>query len=150
MKYVTIVTTLTIIFASILSGCDSPYNELENSEVSMLETNRDIEVAKSELQSEVHIYRNNNAYRIREYNLLISDIKKEIEEEPDSDEKEKLEKKIGAIETYHRSLKREIDNYNASEKEKWENFKVNFTERMDIFGDSLRGFFIQPYTNPKQ
>jgi hypothetical protein len=72
MKYsIGILTTVTLIAAFVLSGCDSPSNKMENAETSVIEANRDLEIAKSEVEAELRIYRAENANRIMEYNRTI-------------------------------------------------------------------------------
>lgn len=142
MKYsIVIVTTITLIAAFVLSGCDSPSNKMEKAETSVIEANRDLEIAKSEVEAELRIYRAENAERIKEYNRTLSDIKQKIENESDDEVRERLEKKLNEFEDSHRALKREMDNYKASGRENWDDFKDSFSSRMDDLGDSLKNFF---------
>lgn len=100
-----------------------------------------MEIALSKVKAEVRIYRAQNADRIKEYNRTISDIKQKIENESDLEVRERLEKKLDKLETTHRALKREMDNYQASGREDWDEFKDSFSNRMDDLGTSLNDFF---------
>lgn len=142
MKYsIGILITVTLIAVFVLSGCDSPSKKMENVETSVIEVNRDLEIAQSKVKAEVRIYRAKNADRIKEFNRTISGIKKKIENESDLEVRESLEKKLDEFETIHRALKREMDNYQASGREHWDEFKDSFSNRMDDLGNSLEDFF---------
>jgi ribosome-interacting GTPase 1 len=142
MKYsIGILTTVTLIAALVLSGCDSPSNKMENAETSVIEANRDLEIAKSEVEAELRIYRIENADRMTEYNRTIEEIKEKINNESDSEVRVRHETRLEEYETKHRELKREMDTYRVSGKENWDNFKDSFSDRMDDLGDSLNVFF---------
>ncbi|WP_340105849.1 hypothetical protein [Rhodohalobacter sp. 8-1] len=136
-----ILTTVTLCAAIFLTGCDSSSNKMDEAETAVIEANRDLEIATSEVVAELRIYREKNADRIMEYNRAISDIKKKINNESKSDIKARYETKLDGFEATHRDLKREMDNYEASGKENWDDFKVNFSNKMDDLGDSLNDFF---------
>ena len=139
-----ILTTVTLIAAFILSGCDRPSDRsdrVEDAEVSVIEAERDLEIATSEVEAEVRIYRAENSDRIMEYNRTIGDIKQRINNETDSEVKARYETKLDGYEETHRELKREMDNYSASGRENWNDFKDSFSNRMDDLGDSLDDFF---------
>lgn len=147
MKYpIIILTAVTLIAAFILSGCDSPSNRMENAETSVIEADRDLEIAKSEVDAELRIYRAENEDRIVEFNRTISEIKQEIENESDAEVRAELEEKLDEVEASHLELKREMDNYIASGRDNWDEFKDSFSDRMDDLGDSLENFFLTPNT----
>lgn len=150
MKYsMRILTTVTLLAAVVLSGCDSPSNEMENAETSVIEANqdlekstqRDLESAQREVEAEFRMYRTENSERIEEYDQTINEIEQQIENESDSEVRARLETKLDEVKTTQRELKREMDNYEASGRENWDDFKDSFSEKMDDFGDSLDDFF---------
>lgn len=135
------VTTITLIVAFVLSGCDSPSNKLENAETSVIEANRDLEMAKTEVEAELVLFRADNESQVMEYNRTISEIKQRIENETDMDVRVNLERELDEFEVSLRSLNSEMDNYRASGRENWDDFKGSFSNRMDNLGDSLDNFF---------
>jgi hypothetical protein len=142
MKYaIVIATTITLIAALALSGCDTQSNKLERAETSVIESNRDLEIAKTEVEAEWRIYRSENSNRIVEYNRTIEDIKQQISNEPDSAVRARHEARLAEHEATHRDLKREMDNYKVSGRDNWDKFQDSFSERMDDLGDSLNDFF---------
>lgn len=142
MKYSIItVSIITLMAALVLSGCESPSNKMEKAETSVIEAERDLEIAKSEVEAELRIYRAEHENEVKEFNRTISDIKQKIENETDKDVKVKLEKQLDEYDESLTTLKREMDNYKASGRENWDDFKDNFSNRMDDLGDSLDNFF---------
>lgn len=142
MKYsIGILTTVTLFAAFVLSGCDSPSNKMEKAETSVIEANRDLEIATSEVEAELEMYRAENADRLIEFNRTISKIKQQIKNESDKEVRDRLETKLDGYEATQRELKREMANYKVSGRENWDVFKDSFSNRMDDLGNSLKDFF---------
>ena len=145
MKYSTgILTTITLIAALVLSGCDGQSNRdnrMENAETSVIESERDMQVARAEVEADYRIFKTENEDRLVENNRTIEEIKERINNETDSEVRERHEAKLQEYEVKQRELKREMDNYNVSGRENWNSFKNSFSNRMDDLGDSLDNFF---------
>ena len=145
MKYSTgILTTITLIAALVLSGCDGQSNRdnrMENAETSVIESERDMQVARAEVEADYRIFKTENEDRLVENNRTIEEIKERINNETDSEIRERHEAKLQEYEVKQRELKREMDNYNVSGRENWNSFKNSFSNRMDDLGDSLDNFF---------
>ncbi len=145
MKYSTgILTTITLIAALVLSGCDGQSNRdnrMENAETSVIESERDMQVARAEVEADYRIFKTENEDRLVENNRTIEEIKERINNGTDSEVRERHEVKLQEYEVKQRELKREMDNYNVSGRENWNSFKNSFSNRMDDLGDSLDNFF---------
>jgi hypothetical protein len=143
MKYsIGIITTITLMAALILSGCDRPSNnKVEEAETSVIEANRDLEIAKAELEADLKIYRAQNSDRMVEYNRTIEEIKQKLNNEPNIEVKARHQTRLAEYEATHRNLKRELDNYSATGRENWNSFSNSFSDRLDDLGDSLNDFF---------
>lgn len=142
MKYsIGIVTTVILFTAFIMSGCDRPSNEMQDTETTVTETNRDLDMENNEVDAELRTFRTENAERFKELNRTKSEIREQIRNESDSEVKNRLELRLEELEETQRELKREMDNYKASGKDNWDNFKDSFSDRMDDLGDSLDDFF---------
>jgi basic membrane lipoprotein Med (substrate-binding protein (PBP1-ABC) superfamily) len=142
MKHsISLLAILSLIAGIILSGCETPSNKMQDAETSVIEANRDLEIAKSEVEAEIKMYRAKNDERIMEFNRTIGEIKKKLENESDTDVKDRVEEKLAEYEATHRELEREMDNYKATGRENWDDFKDSFSSRMNDLGDSLDDFF---------
>jgi F0F1-type ATP synthase membrane subunit b/b' len=142
MKYsMKALAAVMLIAAFVLSGCDSRTDRMEEAEISAVESNRDLEIANSEMDAELQIFRIKHDGLIKENNRSIGQIKERIKNEADMEVRVRHEQKLAELEKENRDLKREIDNYKASEKEDWNDFKVSFNDKMDDLGESLKNFF---------
>ena len=142
MKYSTgIATSIILIAAFALSGCDTQTNKVERAETSAIEANRDVEIAKTEVEAEYRIFRTENENKLTRHNRAIEEIKQKINNEPDRDVRARLQTKLDKQQENHRELKRDMDNYKVSGRDNWNDFKDSFSDRMDDLGDSLNDFF---------
>ena len=136
-----ILTTITLIAALVLSACDERSDSMQDAETSVIESNRDMEIAKAEMDAEYRIYKLENENRLDRYNRTIEGLKEDIRNEDDQEARARLETRHNEKVRKHRELKRELDNYNVSGRENWNDFKDSFSSKMDDFGDSLDNFF---------
>ena len=145
MKYSTgILTTVIFSAALVLSGCDNPSNrsnQMQDAETSVIESNRDLEIAKAEVEAEYRIFKTENENQMADNSRTIEEIKEKISNESDSEVRARHEEQLQRHEATQRELKREMDNYRVSGRENWDNFKNSFSNRMDDLGDSLDDFF---------
>lgn len=140
MKYSTgILTTIMLIAVFVLSGCDSPSNKMSDSETTEIESTQDSDIAANE--EEVRVYRVDNSDRFKEFNRTKGDIEQQIENESDEDVKAELETKLDGYSETQSELNRELDNYQLSESDNWDDFKDSFSNKMDDLGNSLDDFF---------
>lgn len=145
MKYsIGILTTITLIAALVFSGCNTQPDRTDRSqdaESSVFESDRDTSMVDSEVEAELRVYRTRKNERMEEYEQTIQEIEERIENESDDAEKRRLENKLDDLEESYNELKRDMDDYQASGRNNWEDFKDSFSSRMDDLGDSLDDFF---------
>jgi hypothetical protein len=139
-KSILLITTITIMFAFVVQSCDRPDNQMERAQTDLIEAERDLDIAQSEVEADVQIYRQEVANDIRENNLAIADIKSKILVE-DAERRAALEVRIAEIERNSSDLKRQIDNYRITNRDNWDDFKDQFSKDMNDLGDSLDDFF---------
>lgn len=145
-KSIFVITTITIMFALTALSCDSNPDRMERAETSVIEAERDVDIAQTEIESEIRIYRQEIANDIRENNMAIAEIKEKIETE-EGDIKETYETRIADLERNNDNLKRQIDNYRVTNRDHWNDFKQDFTNNMDDLGNSLDDFFTTTTTS---
>jgi len=139
-KSIFFLTTITIMFAFIAQSCDRSDNKMEKAQTSVIEAERDLEIAQSEIEADVRIHRQEIANEIKENNLAIDDIKKKIQDE-EPEVRAAHEVRIASIESTNSDLKRQIDNYRVTNRDSWVTFKEEFSSSMGNLGDSLDDFF---------
>jgi hypothetical protein len=147
MKTSQILIITTILFTIFVTqACDRSSNDLENAETSLIEAERDLEIAQSEIEADVRMFRQEMASEIRENNVAITDIEKKIQDEK-ADVKAAYEVRIAEFEQENNDLKREIDNYSITDRDSWDDFKDQFSSSMNDLGNSLDDFFSEPTTS---
>lgn len=139
-------TTFTLLFAFTALSCDSSPDDLEKAENSVIEAERDLDVAQSEIEAEIRMYRQEIANDIKNNNQAIAVIKDKIENEV-GEVKETYETRIEEIERNNDNLKRQIDNYHVTNRDHWNDFKEGFSSSMDDLGNSLEDFFTTTTTS---
>ena len=114
---------------------------MERAETSAIEAERDVEIARSEVEAEYRIFKTENESRLAEHNRTMEEIKQRIDNESDRDVKARLQTRLDEHKADHRELKRDMDSYKVSGRDNWDDFKDSFSDRMDDLGDSLNDFF---------
>lgn len=132
-----VILSATIVF----TGCNGQTNKVEDAETSVIEADRDLEIATSRAEADLQIYRKEKLNRITENNRTIREIKQRINSESDREIKARYEVRLEQYEETNRALKLELDNYRVSDSENWDNFQDSFSSRMDNLGNSLQNFF---------
>lgn len=140
------ITMFAIIFAFTAQSCDRSSDNMESAQTDVIEADRDLEIAQSEIEADVQIYRQKTASDIRDNNLAISDIKDRIENE-DQDTRAAHHTRIAELEKENSDLKRKIDNYRITDRNNWDQFRDDFSSSMDDLGNSLDNFFSRTTTS---
>lgn len=142
MKYsIRSLSIITLIAASALVGCENNSRDMDRANVALVEAERDLKNAQNDVQAELQLFRADISERTEEFDNKIRDIKRKIRNETDDDIKENLEEKLEELEDSYAELKREMNNYNSSERTDWDKFRADFANKMDDFGDSIDDFF---------
>ena len=145
-KSIFVITTVSFMFAFTAISCDSNTDRMERAETSVIEAERDRDIAQTEIESEIRVYRQESANDIRENNMAIANIKERIENE-EGEAKERYETRITELERSNDNLKRQIDNYRVTNRDHWNSFKQDFSSSMDDLGNSLDDFFTTTTTS---
>jgi len=141
MKYsIVVLTTVVLMAALVLSGCDSSFNEFEKAGVSVVESSGNDENSDREVNTEVHAFRVETAGKIMANNRSFDEIREMIKVEIDMEIKFRDEKVLSEFRKTNRDLKRELDGYSVSDRENWDLFKNSFSSKMDDLENSLNDF----------
>lgn len=145
-KSIIAITTIALLSLFVTISCDRSSDNMERAETSVIEAERDLEIAKSEIEADIRIYRQEIANEIRENNTTIAEIKDKIQNE-EAEVKAAHEVRITELERTNRDLKRQIDNYRVTNRDNWDTFKEEFSSAMDNLGNSLDDFFSRTTTS---
>jgi hypothetical protein len=125
------------IFASLTSGiltsCKSSAEKVEDAEKNVTEANNDLNQANEEYITDIENYRIETAGKISANNQSIADFNTRIANEK-KEAKEDYKKRIAELEQKNTDMKKKMDDYKATGKENWENFKAEFSHDMEELG----------------
>jgi len=146
-KSTIVITTITMMFAFTALSCERS-DKMERAQIDVIEAERDLSIAQTEVESEVRIFRQETANDIRKNNLAIADIKRRIQDE-DAESRAAHQVRVTELERKNNDLKRQMDNYSVTNRDHWESFKDQFSTNMDDLGNSLNNFFSRSSTTSR-
>lgn len=141
-----IIISITIATAGLFVSCDFPSDKMEGSQVSEIETEREMDATRNEVKDEIQKFRIEMAGKIMDNNRSIADIKRKINNS-DMPARVTQEARIIVLQSENREMKRTIDNYSDLSRHNWDDFKKEFAGDMEALNNSLKNFFENPDGN---
>lgn len=138
-----IIISITIATAGLFVSCDFPSDKMEDSQLSEIKAEREMDTTRSEVQGDIQKFRIEMAGKIMENNRSIADIKRKINSSEMS-VRVTQEARIIVLQSVNREMKRTIDNYSDLSRHNWDDFKKEFAGDMEALGNSLNNFFENP------
>lgn len=129
------------ISAVALVSCTSSAEKVENAQEEVKDANADLAKANQEYLSDVDAYRKETANRIAANDKTIAELKAKTALEK-KEAREEYNKKIAALEEKNTNMKKKMEDYQPTNKEKWESFKSEFSHDMDELGNSFKDLTI--------
>lgn len=129
------------ISAVALVSCTSSAEKVENAQEEVKDANADLAKANQEYLSDVDAYRKETANRIAANDKTIAELKAKTALEK-KEAREEYNKKIAALEEKNTNMKKKMEDYQPTNKEKWESFKSEFGHDMDELGNSFKDLTI--------
>ncbi len=130
-------TLATFLAGSMLSSCNSAEQKVENAEENLEEAKENLKEEKLDSIEDYRAYRleveqkiANNEARIIELRAEMKTVKKE--------DHEAYKHTIDRMEEKNMELKRKINEYDKTNKEKWEEFKAELNADLKGIGESLK------------
>jgi len=145
-KSLIVIAATALLAVFITQGCDRASEDLQSAETSVIEAERDLEIAQSEIEADIGIYRQEMGDKIKVNNLAIADIKEKIQDE-EAEIKAAHEVRIASLEKTNSEMKRKMDNFRFTNRDNWDDFKDEFSNSMDDLGKSLNDFFSEATTS---
>ncbi len=140
---VSIKTKKTLISCSMalflfVTACEStPTEKLVSAQETAKQANTDLEKAKADYLKEIDNYRKDANAKIAANDKSIAEFKARVTNEK-QDAKAEYKMKIAELDLKNSDMKKQINDYQADTKDKWEAFKINFNKSMNDLGDSFK------------
>lgn len=132
--------TLFIVTA-ILASCNTPAGKVKDAKENVNQAEEDLDKANQEYLAEMQNYRDATSGKITENEKMIADFRVKIQNEKKV-VKADYELKIADLEQKNRNLKQKMDDYKATSKVEWEEFKAEFNHDMDELGKAFQSLVV--------
>lgn len=133
-------TSLIIALLSVFMACENSSQKMERAENPVVKSDRDVDMAESEVLAEVKMFRVKTANDIKANFRMIAAIQDTINT-GDESLRENYEDKLEVLDNANREMKRSIDNFTESGRDQWTIFRDEFSDSMDGLENSLDNFF---------
>ena len=141
-----ILVVIIFITGTLLSGCKSSAEKVDNAKEKMLEAKDKVVEAQQELnhalQDSIQQFKKESEEKIIAYEKSIAELKARIAKE-NKENKIIYEKKLADLEQRNTDLKKKLDAYKAEGKDKWMSFKNEFNHDIEELGKALKSFTVE-------
>jgi hypothetical protein len=138
---------IILIAGTMITGCNSTDNKIENAENKLQAANDNVSAAKQDLNNaikdsltEYQKFKQESNEKIAAFDNSISELKVKIAKEK-KENKARYERKLAGLEQQNRNMKKDLEEFKEDGKEKWYSFKAKFNYDMDNLGTAIKGFF---------
>lgn len=133
-----IIVSLLIVVA-FFAACkeNTPAEKVLEAEDKVVQANKDLEDANAQYLIDIQSYRAQTSAEIIANEQSIAAFKLRIINQK-AEAKADYERKIAELEQKNTDMKRKMDEYQASGKDNWENFKIEFNHDMTALGQAFK------------
>ena len=130
-------TGFAIITGAILTGCHTPSITNDNTQSTDTDSSKAKGISTKAYMADIDTYRVQIADSIDVNEKCISTCTTKISKD-DRETREGYKKRIDVLEQKNSDMKRDMEEYRADGKKKWEKFKVDFEYNMSELSKSIR------------
>ncbi len=136
-------TVITVLLAAtMLAGCNTPAQKVENAQEAVTEAKEDLQDAKEEYLDDIQKYKQETQDRIEANNKTIAAFNDRIESQK-KEARADYQKTIAALEQKNTDMKKRMEDYKADGKANWDTFKSEFSQDMEKLGEAFRDFTVK-------
>lgn len=130
-----------LVAATILSGCQSSAEKVENARENLQTANADLVEAKIDLnqalQDSIQDFRTSTEQKMTHYDTRIAELKTKTAIQ-NKENKVVYEKTLAELELKNKQLKTRLQEYKEDGNDKWTSFKKEFKHDMEELGKSIK------------
>jgi hypothetical protein len=141
-KLILTLSVLSFVTASLTMSCTTPAEKVENAQAKVDKANDALDKVNDAYLTDIETYRKGSFEKIVANDLAIKEFRARIEAQK-SNAKADYVNKITVLEQKNSDLKKKMDDYKASNKEKWEIFKAEFSHDMDALGQAFKDLTVK-------
>jgi hypothetical protein len=128
--------------SSLVMSCTTPAEKVEKAQAKVDKANGVLDAVNDAYLTDIETYRKGAFDKIVANDLAIKEFRARIEAQK-RDAKANYVKKITELEQKNTDLKKKMDDYKASNKEKWDIFKAEFSHDMDALGQAFKDLTVK-------
>jgi predicted nucleic acid-binding Zn-ribbon protein len=129
-----------VLAVSLLTGCESSEEKVEEAKENLDEAQKELEIANEEYLKDFEQFKLEAANKIEANNKSIKDFNDRIADKK-MKAKEMYQNKIADLDQKNTDLKKRMEDFKVEEKEDWEEFKVEFGNDLDTLGMAISKVF---------
>ncbi|HMG13802.1 MAG TPA: hypothetical protein VK590_00075 [Saprospiraceae bacterium] len=124
------------------SSCNSPAEKVEDAKENVKEAKEDLNKANEEYLADVENYKKETSARIDENDKIIIDLKSKMDQQK-KEVKAAYKKRVAELEEKNAEMKKKLTEYKDQGKDKWQEFKKEFSHDMDVLGNAFKDLTIK-------
>ena len=134
---INILTATMFAIGSMLIGCSSPSEKVENAQEKVDKANQNLDQAKEDYIVDVEKYRKETADKIAGNEKIEADFNARIMNDR-QEARDEYKKKIAVLDQKDSDMKKKMADYKLEGKDKWIAFKEGFNKDMDVLGQDWK------------
>ena len=135
-----LIVLLSIAVVALISCNVDREGKVEDAKENVIEANQDLKEAQALYEKEWQQFKSNAESKIIANEKSINDLKAEIKT-ASAKFKAKYEKEVVVLEQKNIELRKKISEYKYEGKDKWEEYKRDFNNNMDVIANGIKDFF---------
>ncbi|MDP1622188.1 MAG: hypothetical protein Q8M08_07600 [Bacteroidales bacterium] len=142
----TIINLVAIICMSgtMLTGCQSSADRVQNAQDKLQDANEKVEAANQELdqamRDSIQQFRKESEETIMANEKIIAEYKIKIAREKVGN-RARNERRLAELEQQNSEMKRDLEDFNEVQRDKWDSFRIRFNHNMDKHAREMRDFW---------
>jgi outer membrane murein-binding lipoprotein Lpp len=132
------------ITGAMLAGCQSSADKVKDAEEKVQDANDQVDIAKQELdqalKDSIQQFRKESEAALNENEKSIAAYKVKIAKEK-SNFRTRDEQRLAELERQNLNMRRDLNNFNDAQKDKWDSFRARFKSDMENHAKAMRDFW---------
>jgi hypothetical protein len=141
-QLILILAVFSYVIVSLTISCTTPAEKVEKAQAKVDKANDALDKVNDAYLTDIETYRKGSFEKIVANDLAIKAFRARIESQK-NDAKANYIRKITELEQKNTDLKKKMDDYKASNKEKWEIFKAEFSHDMEALGQAFKDLTVK-------
>ena len=136
--------TIVCIAGLMMTGCQSSADKVKNAQDNLQAASEKVETANKELnqamKDSIQQFRKESEEKLNANEKSIAEFKVKISKEK-QENRARYERKLADLELQNREMRKNLEEFNDAQRDKWESFRDRFKHDMDAHARTIRDFW---------